>query len=431
MKVFLHIGAPKTGSSAIQLFLNNNRARLLKSGFYYPKHNLDPNKVSGGHGELARYLETNQVAEAEALRDKWFAEAKESNCALLLSAEGFFRQSKKLNEFFLGCDVTVIAYLRDPIEYLISIHNQSVKRHFSTKNLQEFLQRILVSNDRSANGTIFKEWIYFFGKNRIKVVPYHVPYFPKGQIERSFLDSLSIKNGFLCGFRFNTKLVNTKYTEEALELKRLLNHVIKSDMNGESNKIDRFLQNYSDRVNNKNTTSNVSIDADLLNALYKKFEGSYNYFVDELLEYVPPGFLGNKIDIKAGCTPDLKKMLMLYSEMSVSLPSISNLIRGKVKSALNEDAVPYAVLKLADIIGLPYSEPSCVSHIDEMALKSLNNNKSRAPDYLREWARHLSEMKLYGEALNVIKEAEVLRPNGAVIVRLREEIEKKIDFNKK
>jgi hypothetical protein len=47
--VVFHIGAPKTGASAIQKFLLENRQALKSLGFYYPEHALDENGVSGGH----------------------------------------------------------------------------------------------------------------------------------------------------------------------------------------------------------------------------------------------------------------------------------------------------------------------------------------------------------------------------------------------
>ena len=37
MKLMLHIGTSKTGSTYIQHFLNENRAELLDQGIYYPE----------------------------------------------------------------------------------------------------------------------------------------------------------------------------------------------------------------------------------------------------------------------------------------------------------------------------------------------------------------------------------------------------------
>src|SRR5699024_12805516 len=53
--VYLHIGAHKTGTTALQYFLWNNRKRLRKEGYLYPKLGL------GGysHGVLANVIKPN------------------------------------------------------------------------------------------------------------------------------------------------------------------------------------------------------------------------------------------------------------------------------------------------------------------------------------------------------------------------------------
>ncbi len=47
-RLILHIGAAKTGTTAIQAFLSFNRAALEKSGVWYP----DPRKFSRGGDEM-------------------------------------------------------------------------------------------------------------------------------------------------------------------------------------------------------------------------------------------------------------------------------------------------------------------------------------------------------------------------------------------
>ena len=47
--VVLHIGAPKTGTSAIQAYLSAHREQLSEAGYRYPRHPVDENNIGGGH----------------------------------------------------------------------------------------------------------------------------------------------------------------------------------------------------------------------------------------------------------------------------------------------------------------------------------------------------------------------------------------------
>ena len=55
--VILHIGAPKTGSSALLNFFLKNREQLASAGYYYPEHGFDVNGISGGHSRLGISLQ--------------------------------------------------------------------------------------------------------------------------------------------------------------------------------------------------------------------------------------------------------------------------------------------------------------------------------------------------------------------------------------
>lgn len=51
--IYLHIGIGKTGTSAIQQGLYNNRKKLYEAGFYFPVTGLAENNV--GHHRLADF----------------------------------------------------------------------------------------------------------------------------------------------------------------------------------------------------------------------------------------------------------------------------------------------------------------------------------------------------------------------------------------
>ena len=88
--VIFHIGAPKTGSTAIQKFCLENRETLKEHGLYYPNHGVDKNGISGGHSSLGQALIENRLDDAATILGNYVKEAKDDNCVLLLSAESIF-----------------------------------------------------------------------------------------------------------------------------------------------------------------------------------------------------------------------------------------------------------------------------------------------------------------------------------------------------
>ena len=66
-RLILHIGAAKTGTTAIQAFLSFNRAALEKGGVWYP----DPRKFSRGGDEMGHRARNrvSGVVAGDAYRD--------------------------------------------------------------------------------------------------------------------------------------------------------------------------------------------------------------------------------------------------------------------------------------------------------------------------------------------------------------------------
>lgn len=145
-RLVLHVGHPKTGSTALQHTLSRHADVLLRSSILYPtrakprshKHSLaKPFLVDRDNRALRLTTGLKGNALRRLSRDYWLslvAEVHEANPEnLVLSGECFWRvPEKKQNDFreklSAVCDtVTVCGYLRSPAARFLSKMNQNVR----------------------------------------------------------------------------------------------------------------------------------------------------------------------------------------------------------------------------------------------------------------------------------------------------------------
>ncbi len=144
MRVIIHIGATKTGSSALQHYLHKNSSRLAQDGVCYP----DVGVASGAQHLIAAALHpsafrlhSNELPDPLGVRQARFAEmmqqalatARASNAhTLVLSSEylwGVFSEPfyAAWMTNLQGCDVSIYAVLRRPDQWLQSSYLQALK----------------------------------------------------------------------------------------------------------------------------------------------------------------------------------------------------------------------------------------------------------------------------------------------------------------
>ncbi|MBD3839501.1 MAG: sulfotransferase domain-containing protein, partial [Epsilonproteobacteria bacterium] len=162
--VVIHIGAPKTGSSALQKFFLENRKSLEKEGIYYPEHGLDQNGISGGHSNFGLAISKEQLDEAKKIFENYINEANSRECKLLLSAESLFIYHEKLKLVTKEYKCKIVVFFRDPIESIFSNYNQGVKRNFQTLDINTFCSNLLDQKNNMFSGNIFEKWCDVFDK---------------------------------------------------------------------------------------------------------------------------------------------------------------------------------------------------------------------------------------------------------------------------
>lgn len=268
-EIFIHFGPPKTGTSAIQKWMNENSKLLQKQGLYYPAHSIDKNGVSSGNllsifsrGEdSSLYIDSNKV---NTLLDFFYSSGKYSK--LLLSSEFFFM---RMHEVRMAIpDATFIGYLRNPIDKRESQYNQGVKRasfkhkypNKIHKNAQDF--------------SVLSKYIQEFTCANLVLRPYGDVFFTNSNIASDLLNTIGLKINQLV-----LPDVNNSYNLEALELKRWLNNF---PLNNLAHSIDLHLQSFDAGITDytliKPEVLNKQLDIDLriINSFFELIDVSFS-----------------------------------------------------------------------------------------------------------------------------------------------------------
>lgn len=237
MRILIHIGPPKSGTSAIQKWLVTNHKYLLENGVYYPVHDCDNNGISSGN-VLALYnrLENNKLVFSEEKYEQLCRHCTALGCdSLLLSSEFFFQRILELNTYFPSAEF--IAYLRFPIEVAESSYNQGVKRHNETRKFG------LPAVPQSPQLGILRRAISALSINRFILRPYHKQCFSNNNIVADFLTAIGCNLTSAILESLPTAYVNKSYTLECLEFKRWMNQLPLGSL---AHRLDSFLQSYTD-----------------------------------------------------------------------------------------------------------------------------------------------------------------------------------------
>ena len=233
--VYIHIGSPKTGTSALQLFLLKNRERLELLGLDYPAHKTDKNMIASGNGVvLAMALKNGQIQEAAKVAEQ----LKKCIGTLILSSEYFMRLDKKyvfqLSELFPGAKI--IVYVRRQADGLMAAYAQRVKRRNEPRSIEEYLSE---GNQDLFSLACLEYYASAFGRDNVIVRPYEKTQFIGDNIFSDFLCQLGHQ---LSGeFWLPETRINTSYPRQLLEFKRILNH-----FRLEGNPFNEALQHCSD-----------------------------------------------------------------------------------------------------------------------------------------------------------------------------------------
>ena len=133
LKLILHVGTPKTGTTSVQVYLDKKQRKLRSKGILYPNrfHNPDSPK----HQWFERNLLSGNVEKLVSNFNDILNHVKEHTHTILLSSEGIYNhwwdfssESKALLLELSGLfDVEVWVWFRDPLVFAESFYKQCMR----------------------------------------------------------------------------------------------------------------------------------------------------------------------------------------------------------------------------------------------------------------------------------------------------------------
>ncbi len=251
-KLYLHIGMGKTGTSAIQYFLYENRELLQSQNILYPVTDgyfIDKSNevTSGNASDIINHILNEEYDDIFEYLDELL---KQSN--VLISSELLVYYFGKNIELFYDIveqfNATVILYVRKQDEFYNSLVNQWTK----LKNL----------TDTDCLKEVHENYFYIMkiinniNSDKLLVRPYEKLQFKNENLIDDFLEclGLNLNSEFEDKYVVSTKKINNSLSPIAYKLKQEYNFKFKDVTNKE---FINVLIEYSKQNNNK--YNNVSV----------------------------------------------------------------------------------------------------------------------------------------------------------------------------
>ncbi len=157
MRIVLHIGAPKTGSSALQSAFVLHRDALIERGIFYPPSPTDARAaagipVSGNAIALAKFLNPNFTIPAE----EWefnactaaIGRARDAGCSTVLYSSEYmsFFLAERMTDFVaraatFGAWVEIVYFIRNIAGHAMSSYRQHTKMGRFHGTFADYIER--------------------------------------------------------------------------------------------------------------------------------------------------------------------------------------------------------------------------------------------------------------------------------------------------
>jgi hypothetical protein len=223
--IYLHIGRHKTGTSALQQLLRKNRKALAQHGFNY----MPPARGGAGNPTLAAALTPGKMAAADpALRAVYEEELEVTGKRLrhrghaIVSSEAFqHTPPASAAGFFPVGGTTVIVYLREQLDYMLSAYAQFVQAQPARMAFLNYAARINTRYDVFLRG-----WAEAFGRDAVIARPYVRERLKEGDVRHDFLSLIGADPAWLS---FRPGLGNPSIGPGLIEAKGLINAFVPAE----------------------------------------------------------------------------------------------------------------------------------------------------------------------------------------------------------
>jgi len=253
-RVWLHIGMPKTGSSALQTVLFDKKKLLRSHGYLYPdfsnrkrlrardkQHVAMARMLARRAGSTAKFPKVGGYPPQHRFVDYLAAEAPDCH-SVILSTEYLFQRpggapgmkcisldegmktltktAEYTRDYLAGMDVNIVVWLRRQDRWLMSMYNQTIKTSLYREDFSKFAKNTIGVNLYS----IVSIWINLFGRDRVHCFSYDSLIAERRDIVQEFANVIGIDAALLSDDRDDVqKQRNAGLSLEALELKRMIN----------------------------------------------------------------------------------------------------------------------------------------------------------------------------------------------------------------
>ncbi len=227
-EIVVHLGGPKTGSTAIQRFLSVASRDLAERGILYP----DVGLRGFGHHDLAFLLgggypewATPQSRGLSALVADLHTALQRPEPSVVLSSENFFLQPapEELREAIESAEsgrrARLLVYLRRQDHLVVSWYNQAVKAQGFSGSFAECLEATAPQWDFEAQ---LERWASVFGPDALSVRLYEPNHLARGEVVADLLTELGTDPK---GLPAPEQSVNSGLCRELLEFQRQINRL--------------------------------------------------------------------------------------------------------------------------------------------------------------------------------------------------------------